>query len=414
MLTYPVYLGAPLTCLLVADGMGGHENGAEASYLAVQSIQTQLADLLDSKETPSEAWCRTLIETAHGQVKSLSAQGGICGTTVTLALVHRTRCSIGHIGDSRAYLVRDGAAKQLTVDHTWEEEARRRGVANTGGAALMQAVGVGTALEVETQTVELTSTDALVLCSDGLHKLVSADQIEKSTHAGSARETCDVLLGSAIDAGGDDNVTVCVLQGAHRHPASSRLTKKANRGSIAVWAALFCVVLLMGGIGALIAGRRAKGPGAPPIKVDKPKAAAVHSNLVTVSATAPLTLRLTMKNRSVQATADRPLAFEVKSNADKSARKNVSATPNLTSFAADIKATSLMVTEAGADTVRFEVVGDTVPVYIDGRPLRTSQKIGDLEIGALYRSKSDKVRVSWYEDAATKKVAQFYVQGGAK
>src|ERR1700678_2272091 len=123
-------------CLAVADGMGGHEKGREASQTAIRTIQAKL----QGRPRPSEELCMELEAEAHKSVGAISMGDQVTGTTLTLALLSGSDCFIGHVGDSRAYCFRKGKLDQITEDQTWEAYARKNSVQNNYGKALRQAI----------------------------------------------------------------------------------------------------------------------------------------------------------------------------------------------------------------------------------------------------------------------------------
>ena len=123
-----------LACLAVADGMGGHQRGREASQMAIESITAGLERLVsENGSSPTEEWCMGLEADAHSSVQTISSDGEVTGTTLTFALVNGTDCLIGHVGDSRVYCVRGGQWDQITEDQTWEAYAEKHGTKTTMG-----------------------------------------------------------------------------------------------------------------------------------------------------------------------------------------------------------------------------------------------------------------------------------------
>jgi protein phosphatase len=222
----------PTACLAVADGMGGHEKGREASQTAIQTIQDRLEQLLSSETVwPTEDWCITLETAAHQSVGEISQGDQVTGTTLTIALLFGDECLIGHVGDSRAYQFRGGKLIQITEDQTWEAYASKNNIENLYGKALRQAIGVGESVVPEIFHLDLKPNDLLLLCSDGLYKMAEADQIEATLReSGNAKDACDRLLNLALENGGKDNVAVCVARvsdaGGHfQAPSQSRLVR---------------------------------------------------------------------------------------------------------------------------------------------------------------------------------------------
>lgn len=248
-----LFSGAPpFACLAVADGMGGHQKGKEASGLAIETLRSGLERRI-SKEgrQPNEQWCTGLETEAHSCVSAISSGGEISGTTLTLALLNGNECLIGHVGDSRAYRFREGRLDQLTEDQTWEEYSRKNAVENPYGQALRQAVGVRGDFVPATYRFEMRSGDWLLLCSDGLYKMTDSAQIgAELAAASSAKDACERLIRLALAGGGRDNVAVCIariqdLAGRPKH--LDRLLVAAVLAAFVVTSLL--VLALMGKIG---------------------------------------------------------------------------------------------------------------------------------------------------------------------
>jgi protein phosphatase len=203
---------------VVADGMGGHIAGDVASSTAVKVIQDGSGQL--SSEDP--ATLTKIITDANtaiwGKAQSDPALRGM-GTTCTLVLIDDDRVHIAHVGDSRAYRLRDGQLEQLTEDHTLvgrmvqegrlsEEEAQH----HPQRSIITRALGVDEEVQVDLDTVELSDGDRLLICSDGLSSMVEDDQIKDVlARESDPQKTADGLVQLANEAGGDDNVTVVVI-----------------------------------------------------------------------------------------------------------------------------------------------------------------------------------------------------------
>jgi protein phosphatase len=221
---------------LVADGMGGHAAGEVASRLAADEIVHALAEPdSSSDETWPEHWDRDRSETANHLVDAILAghervtnavnrdenlKG--MGTTVVAAIhpaASRTLV-ICHVGDSRAYRWRRDRLEILTQDHSWvheqvaagfltEEAARTHPLKNV----VTQALGGSSQPRVDTLETELRSGDVYVLCSDGLNSMLTDDEIsEILAENASLEELTRRLIGAANDRGGNDNVTVVLLE----------------------------------------------------------------------------------------------------------------------------------------------------------------------------------------------------------
>lgn len=219
---------------IVADGMGGHPGGAVAANIVVEVGAEQAQAYADSlrrhPERASEI-VKHLVITAnqriHEQGRQQPALKYMGTTVVALAIVPTPRpmAYVAHLGDSRAYLYRGGRLTQLTRDHTLVETFLQRGLIDTAGAkrhperhVLTKGLGMGLDLEPEQTTTPLTPDDMLLLCSDGLTKMLDdADMaMELSRAQGNAQRACDALVEEALSRGGEDNVTVIVCGTAIR------------------------------------------------------------------------------------------------------------------------------------------------------------------------------------------------------
>lgn len=208
---------APLVA--VADGMGGHEAGEVASATALEVIQGFKQRLeRDGPDVLRDAVLeanRTVWSKGRGDQ---TLQG--MGTTLTAAWLHEGTATLAHVGDSRAYLLRAGTLSQLTEDQTIVQQWEKEGMIGPGEAAthprrhiLLQAIGSDQDVNVDMTSVELRPRDRLLLSTDGLHgMLVDEDRIRDILLAyPDPEEACRVLVDAANEAGGEDNITVLLL-----------------------------------------------------------------------------------------------------------------------------------------------------------------------------------------------------------
>jgi serine/threonine protein phosphatase PrpC len=210
------YARAPL--FVVADGMGGAQAGEVASGLAAETFAAGLPD----EGSPLERLEARVLE-ANRRIHELSRadrdRAGM-GTTLTAAYVDGDEVALAHVGDSRAYLLRDGELTQLTRDHTLVEELVRRGRLTEEEAAehpqrsiITRALGPEPEVEVDTFTQPLRDEDVLLLCSDGLTSMVSEAHVaEILRDAPSLGGAARALVKAANDAGGRDNITVVLVR----------------------------------------------------------------------------------------------------------------------------------------------------------------------------------------------------------
>jgi PPM family protein phosphatase len=204
---------------VVADGMGGARAGELASRLAVDTFR-ELPVI--AGESAEDRLRRTILESNRRvleRAKSDPATAGM-GSTVTAALVDGDRVVLGHVGDSRAYLLRDGSLQQLSHDHSLVAELERAGRLTREEAAvhpqrsvITRALGAGPELDVDTSVVQLRDGDVVLLCSDGLSGLIGDLAISNLIEGGGQlSDAVRRLVRAANDAGGDDNVTAVAFR----------------------------------------------------------------------------------------------------------------------------------------------------------------------------------------------------------
>ena len=202
--------------LVVADGVGGLPGGAAASDTVVAAIEAAMESC-----TKSIADCAAAgIVEGNAAIVARHAETGVTsGSTVAIAAVENGAVQTLHAGDSRAYLMRDGTLRQLTQDHSVVGEAVRDGRLSAEEArvhpqrnAITRALGVADKVEIERSPVlPLLRGDALLVCSDGLHGLIDADEIAAFLgQEGTAEARAASLAAAANRAGGTDNIAVIV------------------------------------------------------------------------------------------------------------------------------------------------------------------------------------------------------------
>ena len=264
---------------VVADGMGGHEGGATAAQMLIDGLAEHLRAL--PPETPPEEALRQMAQQVNTDIYR-RAQGdrrlAKMGATGVLALVRGHQAWIAHAGDSRAYLWRAGQLERLTRDHTLvqrmvdhrildEEEARHHPDANV----VTRGFGQSPNIELEVAPpLELQEGDRLLLCSDGLSGYVDDDAIAQTLAAGGeAQAAADSLIGLALRAGGEDNVSLQILaiQGPAAAAAPAPILEKpseaAPRRGMPMFFLLVPLILVVALAGALLPWRDWLAP-APP------------------------------------------------------------------------------------------------------------------------------------------------------
>jgi protein phosphatase len=218
--------------LLVADGLGGMAGGEVASRTALTKLVELIIETPDwimGLEEPAkvEAVLDRMTErffrvdqTLKKQVDDDPSLSGM-GTTLTAAAILKNDLIVGHVGDSRAYLFRGGRLTQLTRDHTVAQELIDAGISNAADAVtrsmrhvLTAALGsLGNRIKPEVQRLQLRPFDEILLCSDGLTKMVDDVTIASALRTShSAAQACEDLTSLALAAGGLDNITVIVAR----------------------------------------------------------------------------------------------------------------------------------------------------------------------------------------------------------
>lgn len=199
----------------VADGMGGAKAGEIASRLAAAAVREEEGERVDVGELIREA-NRRVWERARDDA---SAAG--MGTTMTVALVEGEQVTIGHVGDSRAYRLRDHVLEQLTEDHSLVAELVRSGRLSPEEAeshpqrsVITRALGTAADVDVDTFTVEVQPGDVFLLCSDGLTTMVDDDRIVNVVEENryDLERAAKQLISDANRSGGEDNVTVVFFE----------------------------------------------------------------------------------------------------------------------------------------------------------------------------------------------------------
>ncbi len=223
-----------LNLFVLSDGMGGEAHGEVASNLAVEAIAghcleaSQKPDLPYLVEPRPDVTDKTnrlasAVELANKMIYESAqkhpAQRGM-GATVVAIWINDQRLSIAHVGDSRVYLLRSGDFQQVTDDHSLVAEQVRRGILTKEQAessdmqsVLIRALGIDPDVQVDTDEHLLMEGDVLVLCSDGLSRMVSDLEIASTLLSSNGTQSCaDRLIELANEYGGEDNVSVVVVR----------------------------------------------------------------------------------------------------------------------------------------------------------------------------------------------------------
>jgi serine/threonine protein phosphatase PrpC len=209
----------------VADGMGGHLGGERASRMAVEIFEKEMSARLrtsTAQELPGlvpQAMSEStrLASQAIYEAALASPEHAGMGTTLTGLCFHGQSLTLCHVGDSRAYLVRDGRARQLTEDHSWIQEQVRAGLLSPGDALvsrfrniITRSVGFEPAVTPDLFTMPVEAGDCYLICSDGLSNYFSVDEVGRILSSQFYSEAGRTLVETANERGGDDNIT-CVI-----------------------------------------------------------------------------------------------------------------------------------------------------------------------------------------------------------
>lgn len=223
-----------LSLFAVADGMGGHLGGERASHMAVEILEREIEKarqegllrapigaLPPGDPNPIRALLRRAVIEADRNIYDVAmanpALAGM-GTTLTVLLFAGNQLHMGHVGDSRAYLYRDGRTRQLTEDHSWIQEQVRAGLISVDEAKesrfrniITRSVGFEPSVEPDLAGMAVETGDCFVVCSDGLSNYLTADELGQVLTGHFYRDVAKVFVDLANDRGGDDNVTCLVV-----------------------------------------------------------------------------------------------------------------------------------------------------------------------------------------------------------
>lgn len=206
---------------VVADGMGGHEAGELASSIAIKTLDAFLTPEIITlhKEMGLYQAIQKANQLIYNESKANSSCNGM-GTTITAALFMDDTLFIAHIGDSRAYLIRDGAIQLLTEDHSLVAELLRQGEITESEAqehphrnVLTRALGTEKEVKIDLTECKINSGDLILLCTDGLYNLVKNEEmlLEVTQNGSDLKKTVNGLVARALERGGVDNITVVLV-----------------------------------------------------------------------------------------------------------------------------------------------------------------------------------------------------------
>lgn len=219
----------------VADGMGGHNGGEIASAGTRDGILREAKDRKPDGELLKEIVSKINLEIWDRQEKDATLTG--MGTTLTLLWPAEKEILIAQVGDSRAYLLRNGEMRQVTEDHSLVGDMVRRGVLTEEQAAchpmrnyITRAVGTEDTIEVDLYTEKRQAGDRWLICSDGLYGQMTKGMLQELLSLENPEEAADRLLQTALDNGGKDNISLIVMTdeagaaGAEEEPAPAEET----------------------------------------------------------------------------------------------------------------------------------------------------------------------------------------------
>lgn len=211
----------------VADGMGGYAGGQVASSIAIRVLEQEAPSLCVKSENQGEEplncgqKLKNALQKANDQIFAQGRNGQYLGmgTTVTAALIRTGKLWIAHIGDSRAYLYREGQTSQLTQDHSLVNELLQQGELTEEEAqhhprrhVLARALGVSASPEIDLLEVSIQNNDLLLLCTDGLYNQLSFEEISGILALkDSLRAKVKKMIDLALERGGNDNITAVLV-----------------------------------------------------------------------------------------------------------------------------------------------------------------------------------------------------------
>ena len=217
--------GEKAALVVVTDGMGGHEGGEFASYFATEalaSIWCQSAEPSEVKLRESEQVLVESIQSCNDKIYSINEKLSVSramGTTITAGLFVPGKVIVAHVGDSRAYVLRDDKFSQVTEDQTWVAKMVKMGNLRPEEAEnhplshlLSNCMGAGSALEVQVNICRRKQGDRFLFCTDGLYGSITDEVISKSMKQDvSPHKILNDLINKSLENGGKDNITGIVV-----------------------------------------------------------------------------------------------------------------------------------------------------------------------------------------------------------
>ena len=201
----------------VADGMGGHKAGDIASLMAVTLLRRFISDARPSKDRFRRAIEETNLMIYEEQLYRPDLSG--MGTTLTAIWEDKKHILLGHVGDSRAYRMRNGQIIQVSQDHSMVAELVRDGLISPEEARkhpyrniITRALGADETVEADVEELDKRPGDLYLICSDGLSEYVYEDRMQKILSENSLEDAADQLLNLALEGGGGDNVSLVLAE----------------------------------------------------------------------------------------------------------------------------------------------------------------------------------------------------------
>lgn len=218
--------GKPYLCI-IADGMGGHNAGEVASRMAVNEINEFIEKNLNEQEYNNLKDYEDLIKKAflhaNEKVYKKSMDSKECigmGTTLTVILIIENNMIIGHVGDSRVYIIRNESMERITSDHSYVAELIKNGTIKPEEASkhpqknlITRAIGTGEKIDVDINVFGIKNGDNILMCTDGLSNMLDEDEILNIVKSDKKlEERCSELIDLANNKGGYDNITVIIVE----------------------------------------------------------------------------------------------------------------------------------------------------------------------------------------------------------
>lgn len=212
----------------VADGMGGHKAGEVASSIAIEAIRECFRNEFSREDFKAPSFIMKSVDEANTKIRKKAMASEECsgmGTTITMAVIDLDlkTAYIGNVGDSRAYVIKDNSITQITDDHTYVNELLKDGRITRAEAkshpkrnVITRAVGSEETVQADIFEIEVSDSDIVLLCTDGLTTHLSDDKILETIMEYGTSESVQKLIKKANDNGGTDNITIIIVDNIAR------------------------------------------------------------------------------------------------------------------------------------------------------------------------------------------------------